>query len=117
MSYVLPVAYHSARHNFMLGFSARGSNFDTPPWLALYEYCLGLDMRTSYVNSRRNPFYRMFRVIQLLLVVSADPQLVVTANWHIQFDVRDCFSNLPDTKALEYVRDFVQSIVNAKKDA
>jgi len=36
------------------------------------------------------------------------PQLLVTANWHIQFDARNDFCNLPDTTASEDVRDFVQ---------
>jgi hypothetical protein len=42
-------------------FSRRSGYFDTFRvwWLVLYEYCLGLDVRTFYVDSRKNLFYRM----------------------------------------------------------
>jgi len=44
-------------------FSRRSNDFDTPPYPALYKYYLALDVRTFYVDGRRNLFYCLFRVI------------------------------------------------------
>ncbi|KAM6489220.1 hypothetical protein JOM56_015390 [Amanita muscaria] len=63
--------------------------------LTLYEYCLGLDFWAFHVDSRRNLFY-------------------LKSDWHIQFDA-DNWILLPSFAVLEAVRDFIQTVISARR--
>ncbi|KAF8503723.1 hypothetical protein F5888DRAFT_1800012 [Russula emetica] len=68
----------------------------SPDQLSLYEYCLGCDLQTFHVDSRRNLAY-------------------LGASWRTSFDA-DKWLLLPDLSTLQEVESFVQSVLTARRN-
>lgn len=64
--------------------------------LTLYEYCLGFQLGSFHVDSRQNLVY-------------------LKSDWHIQFDANEWIL-LPSIPVLEDVRDFLRSVISARKE-